>query len=193
MTFRVLNLAGPRYLPDMPRIPFEEVPDDARVWVFGASESISTDAGKELLSAVDGWLEEWTAHGEPLVCAREWREGRFLVIGVDQRTAGASGCSIDSLFRVLKGLETTLGNTLLGSDRIFYRAGAEAILTTDRRSFTALAAKGLVDENTTVFDTAVTEAGAYRNGFEKPAGSSWHRELLRPASGQGAPPQTHHR
>jgi hypothetical protein len=176
----------------MPRIPFDELPDDARVWVFGASDSISTDDAKALLSAVDGWLDEWTAHGEPLVCAREWREGRFLIIGVDQRTTGASGCSIDSLFQVLKGLETTLGNTLLGGDRIFYRAGAEAILTTDRASFAALAARSLVDDSTIVFDTAVTDAGTYRTSFEKPSGRSWHRVLLNPASGRDAPPQTRH-
>lgn len=177
----------------MPRISFDDLPDEARVWVFGSSDSISTDSGKEMLSAVDAWLDEWKAHGEPLVCARDWREDRFLVVGVDQRVAGASGCSVDSLFRVLKGLETTLGTTFLGGDRIFYRAGAEAILTTDRISFGALAGKGLVDDATIVFDTAVTDASAYRTGFEKPLGTSWHRALISQASAPASPPQTHHR
>jgi hypothetical protein len=98
----------------MPRISFDDLPDDARIWIFGSSDSISTDAQKEMLSAVDAWMDQWTAHGEPLVCARDWRDGRFLVVGVDQRAAGASGCSIDALFHVLQGLEKTLGTTFRG-------------------------------------------------------------------------------
>jgi len=177
----------------MPRIPFGELPDDARIWVFGSSDSISTDAQKEMLSAVDAWLDDWKAHGDPLVCAREWRDGRFLVVGVDQRTAGASGCSIDALFHVLKGLETTLGTTLLGGDRVFYRAGVESILAADRVSFAALAGEGLIDDATPVFDTSLTDAGSYRRGFEVPLGSSWHRELISQATAPGSPPRTHHR
>lgn len=177
----------------MPRIPFDDLPDDARIWVFGSSDSLSTDAQKDMLSAVDAWLDEWTAHGEPLVCGRDWREGRFLVVGVDQRTAGASGCSIDALFHVLEGLETTLGTTFRGGDRVFYRAGAEAILAADRESFAALAGKGLVDESTPVFDTAVTDAGSYRRAFELPLGESWHRELISPATATGSAPRTRRR
>ncbi len=152
----------------MPRIPFDELPDDARLWVFGSSDSLSTDTQKRMLSAVDAWLDQWNAHGEPLTCGRDLREGRFLIVGVDQRTAGASGCSIDALFHVLHGLETTLGTTFLGGDRVFYRVGTESIVVADRESFAALAGKGLVAESTPVFDTAVTSAGAYRRAFELP-------------------------
>ena len=42
---------------------------------------------------VDAFLDQWNAHGSALTCAREWRDDRFLAIGVDQSTAGASGCS----------------------------------------------------------------------------------------------------
>jgi hypothetical protein len=177
----------------MPRIPFEDLPDDARVWIFGSSDSISNDSQKEMLSVVDGWLDDWKAHGEPLVCAREWRDGRFLVVGVDQRAAGASGCSIDALFHVLKGLETTLGTTFLGGDRVFYRSGLESILVADRGSFAALAGEGLIDDTTPVFDTSLTDAGSYRHRFEVPVGNSWHRDLISQATASGSPPQTHHR
>jgi hypothetical protein len=177
----------------MPRIPFDDLPDDARIWVFGSSDSLATDTQKDMLSAVDAWLDQWTAHGEPLMCGRDWREGRFLVVGVDQRTAGASGCSIDALFHVLSGLETTLGTTFRGGDRVFYRVGTEAILVADRESFAALAGKGLVDESTPVFDTAVTDAGSYRRAFELPLGESWHRELISPATATGSRPRTRRR
>ena len=79
----------------MPRVVFESLPDDARVWVFGAANALDDRARERLLSAVDEYLDQWHAHGAALVCARDWRDDRFLAIGVDQSTAGASGCSID--------------------------------------------------------------------------------------------------
>ncbi len=174
----------------MPRVPFESLPYDARVWIFGSSDSITSDGAKMLLAAVDEWLDSWKAHGDPLVCARDWKEGRFLVIGVDQRSVGASGCSVDALFRVLKSLESSIGTTLLGNDRVFYRTGAETILAGERSQFSALAQSGLVHESTRVFDTSITDAGTYRTSFEKLAADSWHRALLKPSSAPGSQRQT---
>src|SRR5512147_2310971 len=105
----------------MPRVPFSDLPDDARVWVFGASDPISEDNVSRMLAGVDTYLDDWNAHGEPLTCARDWRDGRFLAIGVDQRSAGASGCSIDALFRILQEMQGSLGATIVGGGRVFYR------------------------------------------------------------------------
>lgn len=160
----------------MPRIPFDQLPDDARIWIFGASDPISADGETDLLSSVDGWLDQWHAHGEPLTCAREWSHGRFLVIGVDQRSAGASGCSIDALFRVLQQVQGTLSTTFLGGGRVFYRNAEDQIIcAADRAQFAA--ASGLTAD-TRVFDTSLLSAGEFRTGFERPLGTSWHRELL---------------
>src|SRR4030095_4691373 len=101
--------------------PLNSLPDDARVWVFGAAAELTASASERLLGAVDDFLAQWNAHGSPLLCGREWREGRFLAIGVDQSTAGASGCSIDGLFRTLARLEPELGTSLLGGGRVYYR------------------------------------------------------------------------
>jgi len=73
----------------MPIVPFESLPDDARLWVFAASDPVTGERAQRLLAAVDAWLAEWKAHDEPLRCARDWRDDRFLAIGVDQSTAGA--------------------------------------------------------------------------------------------------------
>ena len=106
----------------MPLVPFETLPDSARVWVFGSDRPLSDEATEQLMKAVEGYLDQWKAHGEPLTAAYEWRFGRLLVIGVDQRSAGASGCSIDGLFRVLQGLEPQLcGARIFAGGRVYYR------------------------------------------------------------------------
>ena len=158
----------------MPLVEFQTLPGDARVWVFAASEPVTGGQAGRLLSAVDEWLADWKAHGEPLKCARDWRDDRFLAIGVDQSTAGASGCSIDALFRVFKSLQSTGGPSLLGGSRVFYRDSNGDVVTQPRAAF----GKAPVGPDTIVFDTTVTTAGTYRTAFEKPLRDSWHRELL---------------
>src|SRR5678815_5444615 len=86
----------------MPRIDFSLLPDDARLWIFAAAEPVIGDRAALLLARVDAYLEQWKAHGSPLTCSRDWREERFLAIAVDQQSTGASGCSIDALFRILQ-------------------------------------------------------------------------------------------
>ncbi len=161
----------------MPRIPFDELPGDARVWVFASSAPLARQGTDTLLQAVDGYLDEWRAHGEPLRCARDWRDDRFLAIGVDQSTAGASGCSIDGLFRVLQRLQSSLGATLVGGGRVFYRDAGGVVQSADRSGFARFAAAGTVSDDTKVFDTSVTSAAAWRAKFEVPLRESWHRDL----------------
>ena len=162
----------------MPTVSFEELPDDARVWVFGAAGEMSAAASERLLDAVDDFLAQWNAHGSPLVCAREWRDDRFLAIGVDQSTEGASGCSIDGLFRTLQRLEPELGTTMLGASRVYYRDADGKVNVATRPSFTQLAREAKVGAETAVFDTSLTSAAAWREAFERPAKDSWHAKLL---------------
>jgi hypothetical protein len=165
-------------LPCMPRADFTSLPDDARVWVFAADRPLDPSGQHRLLDAVDGFLDSWNAHGAPLQCAREWRDGRFLAVGVDQRAAGASGCSIDGLFRVLQSLGPSLGASLLPTGKVFWRDGAGVVQCGERASFRAHAAAGEVTIATPVFDTTVTSAQAWRDAFEVVAEASWHRTLL---------------
>jgi hypothetical protein len=159
-------------------VSFDTLPADARVWVFGAATELTAPVAERLLGAVDAFLAQWNAHGAPLVCGRDWRDDRFLAIGVDQSTAGASGCSVDGLFRTLARLEPEIGTTLLGSGRVYYRDADGTVNATTRKAFNALAREGRVGSDTPVFDTSLTTAAAWRDGFERPLRESWHAELI---------------
>ncbi len=162
----------------MPVVSFDALPDDARAWVFGAATLVTGTAAQSLLSAVDAHLTNWRAHGAPLVCAREWRDDRFLVIGVDEGATGATGCSIDGLFHVLREIESLVGTTLVGGGMVYWRDAAGVVVSGTRPAFREAAAEGAVAAESPVFDTTVTSVGAYRTGFERPANESWHAKLL---------------
>ncbi|MEP6493446.1 MAG: hypothetical protein ABJF01_12255 [bacterium] len=156
----------------MPIVQFEALPDSARVWVFASERPLSGDTAATLFGAVDEFLADWKAHGVPLRCARDWRDGRFLAIGVDVTAENASGCSIDVLFRTLQQLERSIGSRLVGGGRVFYRTKS-GIETATRDEFAERVRGGEVGHETPVFDTSVTGAAEWRTRFERPAGQAW--------------------
>lgn len=156
----------------MPIVPFESLPDSARIWVFASDVPLVGAPSDTLLAEVDGFLAQWKAHGVPLHCARAWRDDRFLAVGVDVDEEHASGCSIDGLFRTLQQLQREIGAQLVGGGRVFYR-GAAGVETTSREDFVARVKRGTITASTPVFDTSLTDAKAWRSKFEQPAGVAW--------------------
>lgn len=157
----------------MPIVPFETLPDASRVWIFGSDRPLSEAGTTALLRGVDEHLAQWKAHGAPLTVGSQLRDARFLVVAVDQSTAGATGCSIDSLFRVLAGLEGEVGASLVGGGRVFYRGAEGVVQSATRDEVPGLAASGAIGKDTVVFDTSLTDLGRFRTGFEQRAKESW--------------------
>lgn len=165
--------------PPVPAPGLEGLPDTARLWLFGASRPLEPAEEERLLERVDAFVRKWAAHGHPLAAAREWREGRFLLVAVDDRITPPSGCSIDALIRTLSTLETELGIELVGNAPVWYRDADGQPVRVSRPAFKALARKGAVTAGTTVFDLSLTRLSELREGrFEGPAGAHWHARLL---------------
>lgn len=160
----------------MPRIDFAAIPDRARLWVFAADKPVADPT--PLLSAVDAHLSQWAAHGVPLVCASDWRDDHFLAIAVDEAATGASGCSIDGLFRTIARLQSQLGADLLASGRVSWRETDGTIRVSPRAEFESLAAAGTITADTPVFGTLADTVGEWRSQFETPARASWAGSLL---------------
>jgi hypothetical protein len=155
-------------------IDFAQLPPDARVWIFAADRPLTEGEQDRLLSAVDTFLQSWKAHGEPLAASRELRYGQFLFVAVDESAAGASGCSIDAMVRVLSELERQLGLTLSDHGPVLYLAG-NRVNRVPRHEFARLAREGAVGLDTIVFDNTLTRLADVRAGrWELPARDSWH-------------------
>ncbi len=158
----------------MPRIDFDQLPDDARLWIFPAERALSEAEQARLLTEVDRFIGQWRAHDVALTAGRELRYDRFLFVAVDQRNAGASGCSIDALFRQTTALEQEIGIELVNQAPVVFRQGPD-IERVPRDQFAELATTGKVGVETTVFDNTLTCVGDLRAGrWETRLANSWH-------------------
>jgi hypothetical protein len=158
-------------------VPFSALPDSARIWIFGSDKPLVGAVSDTLLAEVDSYLDQWKAHGFPLKAAREWRDNRFLIIGIDPTVEQASGCSIDGLFRSLQQLQTSIGAKLIGGGRVFYRDSSGATSVVPREEFGTLASSGKIGPETPVFDLSITQLDAWKAKFERPLSQSWAASL----------------
>jgi hypothetical protein len=158
----------------MARTNFDTLPADARLWIFAAERDLEPREREYLLGTVDEFLDRWQAHGHPLTTARDLRHDRFLLIAVDEASAGASGCSIDALVRDIKRVEGALGLALVDHGPVLFRDG-DAIARVPRDQFSDLARAGTVTPQTIVFNNTLTRVADVREGrWEVPASQSWH-------------------
>lgn len=159
--------------------PLSALPDEARVWVFGASERPAPEAVARLRDSMARFLEEWTAHRAELRAGFGWLHDRFLVVAVDETGVGASGCSIDALTGQIRRLQDDAGVSLLDGAPVWYRSDDGEIRRVARDEFRRLAAAGEVGQHTRAFDLTIDRLGPVRTGtWEAEAGRSWHAALL---------------
>ena len=156
----------------------DQLSDDSKVWIFGASAALSEQQRDLAQSHLARFLREWTAHGTDVPAAVDVPEGQFILVAADE-AAAPGGCSIDRLFRFMNELGRALGVSLLDSSLVFYRDETGRVTSVPRSEFKKMAAGNEVTAETPVFDISIDRLRDYRAGrMERAAGESWHRSML---------------
>src|SRR5688572_6069689 len=106
-------------------ISFPELPDSARLWIFNAERPLTRDENDTLRTHLESFLGQWAAHGSQLTVGYQILHDRFLMVGVDDRMVGPSGCSIDAMTRFLVQAGAQLGIDFLNAPDVCYREGEE--------------------------------------------------------------------
>ena len=163
------------------------MPEHARLWVFAADRPLEEAERQTVRERVRAFVEEWHAHGRPVVGAFDLLHDRFLLVAADEEATGVSGCSIDSLYRVLQEVEREVGLNLLDSSLVHFRDAGGAIRSVGRGEFRELVQGGVAGDDTTVFDNTVATVGQLRAGaWERPMRDSWHARAFAPRGSAAA-------
>jgi hypothetical protein len=158
----------------MSLIPFNTLPEHARLWIFAADRPLDPGEQELLEASVERGLSAWNAHGSPVTWGYETRYERFLMVGVDETHTELSGCSIDHAVRQIQAVEKDLGVSLLDHSRIFFRDG-DAVRVVSRPEFRERVEAGTASADTIVFNNTVATVGELRQGlWEVPMSRSWH-------------------
>jgi len=159
-------------------IPFENLPDTSRVWIYQANRSFSDQELQEIKTQSEDFITQWTVHGADLKASFEIRYKRFIVFGLDQELNMASGCSIDASVNFIQQLEKQYNVELLDKMNVSYKQG-EFIAYKNLIDFRKMAKEKAVSPNTIVFNNLVNTKAEYLSDWEVPASESWHNRFLK--------------
>jgi hypothetical protein len=158
----------------MSLIPFNELPDIARLWIFNTDRDPSPEQIMMIHAGMERFLQQWTAHSADVTAGYELRYDRFILVGVDEAVTAPSGCSIDTLVNFLKELQKLVGLQIVDAPDVCFRDELGVKCVT-RARFDELAQKSEVTAATTVFDNTLSRLGDLRSGnWERQARDAWH-------------------
>ncbi|MEZ4875189.1 MAG: ABC transporter ATPase [Flavobacteriaceae bacterium] len=156
---------------------FNHLPEDSRIWIYQCNRKLTDVEVEFVTKQTKSFLEQWTAHGADLEAGFEIKYNRFIVIGLNQTNASASGCSIDASVHFIQSLEKALGVDLLDKMNVTFYHG-EYIAYKPLTDFKQMAKNRSVSGNTVVFNNLVNTKAEYLEHWEVPAKDSWHSRFL---------------
>jgi hypothetical protein len=158
-------------------IPFENIADEARVWIYQSNRILTSDEAKLISEETQPFIESWTAHNQQLHASFQLLENLFLVLGVDERNSQASGCSIDKSVHFIQYLEKKFNLSFTDRSKIAIMVNNQLTMVYFNEFKNQLKA-GVHTENTSVFNTlAKTKKDTVENWMMKIEHSPYARFL----------------
>jgi len=155
----------------------EKLSADSRVWIYQANREFSQEEISSIGELTREFLAGWTAHNNALNAGFEIRYNRFLILMVDEKSAGASGCSIDKSVHFIKSLEKKFGIDFFDRMSFAYKMN-DAVETVRQSEFEKLYSKGTLNTDSIVFNNLIETKAQLATGWEIPLKNSWHVSYL---------------
>ena len=159
-------------------ISFNDLPSHSRIWVFQSSKVFSEIQIVDLKKKIETFLEKWTSHGHSFQTGYKLPYKRFVVIGLNESSQSASGCSIDKCMNFIKSLESVYDVDLLDKMNVTFR-NKNLIEYVNLKEFIKLAKSKLVSLDTIVFNNLVLNKDEFFENWEVRAKDSWHKRFMK--------------
>ena len=102
-------------------VHYKDIPNDSRIWIYASDHILSNEHENVIKKKIEQHIINWKSHKSPLTAAVTILENHFIIILLDDSKNSASGCSIDSLQRIILELELHLEISLTNRLNIFCR------------------------------------------------------------------------
>jgi hypothetical protein len=150
---------------------------DARIWFYGTNRALTTAEENSISAMLEDFCANWAAHGAKLDCGYTILHHRFILLGVDEKSAAASGCSIDSSVHVFQQIDRQYQLDLFNRLRC-YQIENEAVTDFMSHETKHRIAQNQLNENSLVVNTLTPTIGDLKSAFEIPLKETWLKQFL---------------
>ncbi|MCB0487654.1 MAG: hypothetical protein KDC99_04210 [Cyclobacteriaceae bacterium] len=158
-------------------IPFKDISENSRVWIYQLDREVNDEERNFIESVMKQFCGQWQVHGAPLQTSFEVFYNRFLVLAVDENSGGASGCSIDGSVRAIKEVGLKLDIDFFDRTKVAFRAGAK-VSVYPMNELKELFSSATLNQDTITFDNLVTTKSELLARWEVPVSRSWLAKYL---------------
>lgn len=147
-------------------IPYEEICDDAKIWIYQSDKILNNQIQSKLESILFSFCTQWSSHNITLKSSY-YVDSWFICLLVDETQKDASGCSIDSSVKIIKQIEDQFNLNLFGRTNV---------LIEEERKTKVIALnelKKIANSQMFVYDTLVNNKYDFKNHFKIPITKSW--------------------
>jgi len=158
-------------------IPFEKLPLHSRVWIYQADRPFSNNEENVISSSLMSFCSQWEAHGNPLQTSFKIDCHQFVILAVDENSAGASGCSIDGSVRVLKELGNQMNIDFFDRSKVAFLEN-EQVRSYSLSQLKSLFQSGELTHSSQTFNNLVASKAEWETNWKISVQKSWLTKYL---------------
>ncbi len=149
----------------------------SKVWIYQSTRPFTEEQAREIDEQILQFTSQWQVHGKP---AKGWGKllfNRFVVMMADETFEAISGCSTDSMVRIVKSIERQYDCNLF--DRLsitFLVKGKAEVLPMNQVQFAL--DKGYINADTLLFNNLVSTKREMQDQWLQPLSQSWMASKL---------------
>ena len=159
------------------KVDFNLLPDHSRIWIYQSNRPFLPEEKAKINEMATDFIAEWTAHGNELKAGSGIFYDHFLILSVNERVTGVSGCSIDASIRFIRQLESLFGIELTDRSKIAYLE-QHSVRFTNLQNIKNQIANQHITPDTLIFNNLVQTKGALKDQWLIPAGDSWMKKYF---------------
>jgi hypothetical protein len=158
-------------------LPFDEIADDSKLWIFPSSRKFYPQELAGLNIKLEDFFNTWKNEGAPLTCSYRLIYDRFIVIAVDTTLINLTIEAHDQLSDFIQQLEQEFSILLMDKINVCYKQG-EFVQYKDIKDFRQLIKNKGVSPKTTVFNNMITTKEELSYLWEINIMDSWLSHLI---------------
>ena len=152
---------------------FEQLSNDAKVWVYVSKTKINVDQKKMIEELSIHFLQNWNSHGEQVKGLVNVIEDCFLLISAEVTNDSMCGRAVDANVRFVKELENKTGLVLLDRMTVAYRTNDEYVNVSSFSYVKSQIKEDNIMEFKSIFNPLVSTKRELITSFEEPYEISW--------------------
>ncbi len=146
--------------------------DESKIWIYQCNRTLQTQEVIEMDEQLLNFYEQWTSHGAPVKGWAKILFNRFVVVMADEAATGVSGCSTDSMVRIIKSFERQYSIELFDRMTISFLV-KDKVEPLPLQQINYALQKGYIETDTPLFNHLVDTKIKLLNEWLVPLNKSW--------------------